>query len=649
MTFHLYVCIYVFMCIYHRNVWSVMGVLFFFFFFFFGLFVVRGVIFNCPNPPSSVSGLGGEKGGGRSPTRRQRRKLYIYIYIYIYIREGQNSIRPAVDRCGDSMMHRNIHGGTTTATIANTDSALLSPPPHTTVPPLPAGMDPTYYALSLLRRRRLEECIAVSTQYLAVFNEKMRLTSSMSQKQADGVDEPLWFIQTRALITQDWFDELDVDNDGVDEVLLDGEQNISSTAHRPGTSLQRKDAPTGTTIPTGMAQRQGTARPISSRYGYVRPGTQSRNRPGTMSIRPITSRMMRIGTASLQAVPGGPHIDVRNLNLEKYGRANPIVARILCDFLLHVEHRPRMVLELGAIALEQQPKDWWWMSRMGQAYYRLGLLREAERMFKGALTIQENVADVMRLAKVFTKMDQPLKALDLLSEASKKNPMDHHLLLHMARLYDQLQDAEKSCQLYRRVLQLDSSNMESIACIAAYMFYEKKQPEIALRLYRRLLQMGVQTTELWNNLGLCCFYSSQYDIALSCLQRAVAISTEDETLADVWYNIGHIGIGTGDLGLAHRAFKVALGANPRHAEALNNLAVLNLNIGQVDQAMNDLAMAIEVSPEQHEPLYNFALLAFKAGNFEKAYKLLTQALEACPDHPESALLQATLRKSLATL
>ncbi|PWV05542.1 Bardet-Biedl syndrome 8 protein [Trypanosoma cruzi] len=308
-----------------------------------------------------------------------------------------------------------------------------------------------------------------------------------------------------------------------------------------------------------------------------------------------------------------------------------------------------MVLELGAIALEQQPKDWWWMSRMGQAYYRLGLLREAERMFKAALTIQENVADVMRLARVFTKMDQPLKALDLLSEASKKNPMDHHLLLHMARLYDQLQMRRNRASYTAVCCSWIVATWSPLPALRRICFTKKKQPEIALRLYRRLLQMGVQTTELWNNLGLCCFYSSQYDIALSCLQRAVAISTEDETLADVWYNIGHIGIGTGDLGLAHRAFKVALGANPRHAEALNNLAVLNLNIGQVDQAMNDLAMAIEVSPEQHEPLYNFALLAFKAGNFEKSYKLLTQALEACPDHPESALLQATLRKSLATL
>lgn len=81
-----------------------------------------------------------------------------------------------------------------------------------------------------------------------------------------------------------------------------------------------------------------------------------------------------------------------------------------------------------------------------------------------------------------------------------------------------------------QVLGFDASNVEAIACLAAHNFYTD-QPEVracrvvlwegcsftvpccvlqlALRFYRRLLQMGVTNAELWNNLGLCCFYSSQ--------------------------------------------------------------------------------------------------------------------------------------------
>lgn len=69
--------------------------------------------------------------------------------------------------------------------------------------------------------------------------------------------------------------------------------------------------------------------------------------------------------------------------------------------------------------------------------------------------------------------------------------------------------------------------------------------------------MGVSNTELWNNIGLCCFYSGQYDMALSCFDRSLSMAS-DEDMADVWYNIGHIGVALGDLGLAYQAFKVAV-------------------------------------------------------------------------------------------
>ena len=56
---------------------------------------------------------------------------------------------------------------------------------------------------------------------------------------------------------------------------------------------------------------------------------------------------------------------------------------------------------------------------------------------------------------------------------------------------------------------------------------------MSIRYYRRLLQMGVNNVELWNNLGLCCFYSAQYDMALNCFDRALSMAS-DEDMADVW-------------------------------------------------------------------------------------------------------------------
>lgn len=115
--------------------------------------------------------------------------------------------------------------------------------------------------------------------------------------------------------------------------------------------------------------------------------------------------------------------------------------------------------------------------------------------------------------------------------------------------------------------------------------------------------MGVNNSELWNNLGLCCFYSSQYDMALNCMDRALHLAS-DEDMSDVWYNIGHVGVALGDLGLAYQGFKVAVSIDPSHGEALNNLAVLESRRLKPDLANSYYCSSIEVAPQLFEPLYN---------------------------------------------
>ena len=56
--------------------------------------------------------------------------------------------------------------------------------------------------------------------------------------------------------------------------------------------------------------------------------------------------------------------------------------------------------------------------------------------------------------------------------------------------------------------------------------------------------------------------------------------------AEVWYNVGHIGLALGDTSLAYQCFRLALSANNNHAEAFNNLAVLELRKGNVDQVLS---------------------------------------------------------------
>jgi len=53
--------------------------------------------------------------------------------------------------------------------------------------------------------------------------------------------------------------------------------------------------------------------------------------------------------------------------------------------------------------------------------------------------------------------------------------------------------------------------------------------------------MGVNNAELYNNIGLCCYYAQQYDMTFNCFMRALAIAADDN-VADVWYNIGQVAL-----------------------------------------------------------------------------------------------------------
>ena len=90
-------------------------------------------------------------------------------------------------------------------------------------------------------------------------------------------------------------------------------------------------------------------------------------------------------------------------------------------------------------------------------------------------------------------------------------------------------------------------------------------------------------------------------------------------LGDVWYNIGHIGLAIGDTSLAYQCFRLALTADHSHAEAFNNLGVLEMRRGKVEQARAFFTTAAALAPHLFEPNHNMASLSEKTGDLQTAY------------------------------
>ena len=164
-------------------------------------------------------------------------------------------------------------------------------------------------------------------------------------------------------------------------------------------------------------------------------------------------REIRLGTASLQTSGAdGGLVNLQKLNIRKYAQ-KPGLSMILVDYMLYVEHNNRKALEMSAEATEYHRfNNWWWKARLGKCYYKMGMLRDAEKQFRSSLKMQPTVNTYLELVNVYTRMDVPNTALDLLEEACEAFPSESRLYLGLARLYEQLNDVDKAFFHYNIIL-----------------------------------------------------------------------------------------------------------------------------------------------------------------------------------------------------
>lgn len=144
----------------------------------------------------------------------------------------------------------------------------------------------------------------------------------------------------------------------------------------------------------------------------------------------------------------------------------------------------RQALDLAVQATQAcQYKDWWWKVQLGKCYYTLGLVRDAEQQFRSALREFKTIELVLRLVRVYIKLDQPLAALELCKKGLEYFANDVSILTEMARIFEGMNNVTMSVKYYKMIAHEDASNTEAIASIGLHHFYND-QPEIALRYYR---------------------------------------------------------------------------------------------------------------------------------------------------------------------
>ncbi|CAI2353605.1 unnamed protein product [Caenorhabditis sp. 36 PRJEB53466] len=461
-------------------------------------------------------------------------------------------------------------------------------------------------AYRLFRNNRLSDAEAVCTNLL----------------RKNPLDQATWALKLQCLSDSTYVDELENEDVGLAETFLD--QNTKTTAKGVNPILR----------PSTNAGRplSGVVRPQSSfKSGSMDQAVRTaRTAKTARAVSSTSARNMRLGTASMAAGADGEFVNLARLNIDKYA-ADPQVNRQLFEYVFYFVNDIKIAHQIAGVATKSAGfEDYFWKNQLAKCYLRLGMLSDATKQLQSSLEQRQLIETFAFLAKTYNRVDQPMAALKTYSSGLDSFREDVTMLTGMARVQEALGEYELSIMLYKRVLDAQSNNIEAIACVATTYYYGGK-PEIALRYYRRILQMGVSSPELFMNIGLCCLAAQQFDFALSSVMRAQSTMTED-VAADIWYNIGQVMVDVGDLFAASRAYRIALSHDPDHSESLVNLGILRHREGKIDEARSLYSSAIAKNPMMFEGNFNLALVCFTQGKYHECRRLIERALEVFPEH-----------------
>ncbi|XP_072939196.1 tetratricopeptide repeat protein 8 [Epargyreus clarus] len=390
--------------------------------------------------------------------------------------------------------------------------------------------DIEYKILNLYRSRQYDECI--------------KLCDVALQDTSTG-DRMIEFVRMRSMTVQ-----AKVAGNGYEEVDYFPQQDeLAPTAvaktPRMGTSFQREIK----TAQNSQLPGRATAT-LKSRSGV--------NTARARTALHTASRASRAATALAGGTTFTLNAPITLRFLSKEEKSFIPAAKTLFEYVFYCEGNVRKAMEVVFQAQKSDNTlDWWWNYSLARCYYALGMYRNTEECLRQALNQNKHISIYLRLIAMYVGLNQPLSALEICRQGLLVFHEYTPLLLEQARIHEQMGNLAVAVKYYRVVALEDPSNMEAIANIAMYNFYND-QPEIALRYYRRLLATNPASAEIYNNLGLCCLYCNQWDLTLSCFRQALYLCTDPESRSDTWFNLAHVALSTGDISLSRRCLQASL-------------------------------------------------------------------------------------------
>jgi tetratricopeptide (TPR) repeat protein len=168
------------------------------------------------------------------------------------------------------------------------------------------------------------------------------------------------------------------------------------------------------------------------------------------------------------------------------------------------------------------------------------------------------------------------------------------------------------------------------------VFYERGYLEQAEEFFRLAEKEDPGGAEPLYGLGSVYLEQQKRGEAREYFERAIKSAADyPATLPNAWNNLGILAAREGKTDEAIGYFQKALGINPDHAVALQNLGNAYRQKRDWDAARKTLEHALALNPDDAEANYGLGMVYAQLNDTSRAYEYLQKALAARPAYPEA--------------
>ncbi|XP_055837084.1 Bardet-Biedl syndrome 4 protein homolog [Episyrphus balteatus] len=277
---------------------------------------------------------------------------------------------------------------------------------------------------------------------------------------------------------------------------------------------------------------------------------------------------------------------------------------------------------------------------------------EAKIYFQRAVQNGKKLESYQRLAEIYRKEKDYSKAIEILEMSLLISPENTEILTEIGVLYLKINETEKAYEKLLEVTNIDSNSSKGLLAFGAIL-QSRNDVEGALGKYNQITGPELDSTEIWNNIGLCFFKKKKFIVAISCLRKSIWLSPLNYNSL---YNLSLIYIAAQQYASAFHTLAAAINLRKDSAECYMLLGICLRKLEDYENAFTAFERSVMLSKvpssssTSRNPLVylNFALFCYQIGKIELATENFNLFLENSQDMilPTDYKFQATKLKSL---